>query len=317
MCGTSFGDVKPPKSIQKAETSPRATVPAAQPAAQPKPAPAKTAASNAPKPAAKTAATPATKPAYSQGASKPPTAATLAAAATAKAAAENVNAPIKNAGSIKKPRPLYASKPRFGLGSLVGLIFVAAFAIAAIVFGLNTLSGNTPASAPAQPAFTLDVTATTLPAVIETVEITETSGAVEATPTIAATEAPAEAPIEVPAVVNTEAPAATAEVVATAEVAATVTAAPTIAPSPTTAAQPSATPPPPATATVAPSPTPAPTAVSGELGAGETLSYTVKGGDTCGKIAKQFNISVAQIIQWNNLDDRCFLSVNKVLTVKK
>jgi LysM repeat protein len=300
MCGTSFGDVKPPKSVQQADVK-RTATPVA-PVAQPKPAPAKTAANGAtPQPV-----TPATKPA-SKSTTKPATAATLAAAATAKAATETVNTPIKNAGSIKRPKPLYASKPRFGLGSLVGLVFVAAFAIAAIVFGLNTLSGNPPAASPAQPAFTLDVTATALPAVIETIEITETSVAVEDTPAIVPTDAPTDAPIEVPAVVNTEAPAATAEV------AATVAAEPTVAPSPTTAAQPSATPQP--LATAAPSPTPAPTAAP--VSAGSDVTYTVKGGDTCGKIAKQFGITVAEIVQWNNLDDRCFLNVNKVLTIKK
>ena len=203
---------------------------------------------------------------------------------------------------MKKPRPLYASKPRFGLGSLAALVFIAAFAIAAIVFGLNAMSGNSPAAAPLQPAaVTLEVTITALPLP------TAAAALQEASPTQAQVIAPTEAPIEVPAVVPTEAPASTA----TADPAATI--------APTTAA-----PPPPttrATATVAASPTPAATATAAATtappGSGETVTYTVKGGDTCGAISRQFGVTVAQIVERNKLDSRCFLNVGKVLTITK
>jgi outer membrane biosynthesis protein TonB len=199
---------------------------------------------------------------------------------------------------MKKPTPLYASKPRFGLGSLVALVFVAAFAIAAIVFGLNTLN-NTPASPQPQPVFTLEITPTQ--------DALPTDAPIETAPVIAVTEAPTLAPATAPILEPTLAP--------TASPAATATAAPTAAPSPTPAAQPSATPR--ATATAAPSPTPAATATAAPLSTGETVSYTVKGGDTCGKIARELGVTVAQIIEWNNLDERCFLNVNKVLTIRQ
>jgi len=307
MCGTSFADVKPPKSVQQADANQKAGTPT--PVAQPKPA-SKPAPTQSTKIQAKpaTSQSASTKPATSKPATKA-TAATLASSNTSKAATETINTPIKNAGSMKKPAPLYASKPRFGLGSLAALVFVAAFAIAAIVFGLNALSTNTPATAPAQPAaFTLDVTPTIL---AMSTDITPAqAGAATQAPTLEPTVAPTEAPIEVPAVGATEA--------LTEAPAATATTEPTIAPSPTSAGKPSATPH--ATKTPAPTPTQATTttpAATAALGTGETVTYTVKGGDTCGAVAKRLNVTVAQIIQQNNLDERCFLRVNQVLTIKK
>jgi LysM repeat protein len=308
MCGTSFGDVKPPKSVQHADVKRTAT--AAAPIAQAKPAPAQPKPAKTPATSGTTSPTskPQTQATATKSTARPATAATLAANKAAnKAATESINTPIKNAGSIKKPAPLYASKPRFGLGSLVALVFVAAFAIAAIVFGLNALNNNTPAAP--QPAFTLDVTPTFNALPTDAV----------AAPAIA-TQAPADAPTAEPTFAPTDALIESAPVMAATEAptespAATVITEATAAPSPSPVTPSTATPM--ATAPVAPSPTPAATATAGDISTGETVTYTVKGGDTCGKIAKQFGITVAQIIQWNNLDSRCFLNVNKVLTVKQ
>lgn len=286
MCGTSFGDVKPPRSLQQEQAKPPASAPT--PAAQPKPAQPKTTPTKT-TPAAK----PQTQSANGKSAAKP-------AAAFAKTPTETFNAPIKNAGSMKKPAPLYASKPRFGLGSLVALVFVAAFGIAAIVFGMNALSGNAPAAAPAQPTLFVSGKTSTLMPLATTANDAQmaTPAAIEAPtslPTELPTEAPTDAPIEVPAVVPTVAPPAAA------------TTEPTIAPSPTSAGKPTAT----------PRPTQTPAATSAPLGTGETITYTVKGGDTCGAISKRLGVSVAQIIQQNKLDERCFLNVGKVLTITK
>lgn len=286
MCGVSFSDAKPPKSLQQADAQHKAS--AAAPTPQPKSAPPK----STPVSTTQTsAAKPQTKSANGKSTTKP---ATTSAAATTKTATDTINAPIKNAGSIKKPKPLYASKPRFGLGSLVALVFVAAFGIAAIVFGMNTLnSGNNTPAAPAQPAaFTLDVTFTAVP--------TEGNAAQSATtPTALPTVAPTDAPIEVPAVVPTVEPTMMPAPAATTE--------PTLAPPATNSGKPSAT----------PRPTQTPAATSAPLGTGETVTYTVKGGDTCGAVAKRLGVTVAQIIQQNKLDERCFLNVGKVLTITK
>lgn len=290
MCGTSFNDVKPPRSLQQSDAKQPAS--AAASTAQPKPAQAKPAAAKSPStstPSTKTTAKPAAQSAPKNTAKAAPT-------------TDSFNTPIKNAGSMKKPAPLYASKPRFGLGSLVALVFVAAFGIAAIVFGMNALQGNTPA-APAQPAaFTLDVTLTAVPT-----EANATQAPTIA-PTILPTEAATDAPIEVPAVV----PTVEATLEPTLTPAATATTAPTLAPSPT-AGKPSATPRP----TQTPAPTATVAATSAPIGTGETVTYTVKGGDNCGAIAKRLGVTVAQIMQQNKLDERCFLNVGQVLTITK
>jgi LysM repeat protein len=297
MCGTSFSDVKAPRSVQQANAQPKAGASAPAPQPQPpapkpspaKPAPASAAQAQSAKPQART----------THGASAPKPAANTAAAS--KPTTDAFNAPIKNAGSMKKPTPLYASKPRFGLGSLVALVFVAAFGIAAIMFGMNALQNNVPA-APAQPiAVTLDATSAVLALPTETSVAPAVLPAATAAPTDAPTALATEAPIEAPAIVPTVAPPATATVE------------PTTAPSPTPAQKPSATP----RATSTPAATATVAATTAPIGTGETVSYTVKGGDTCGAIAKRLGITVAQIIQQNKLDERCFLNVNQVLTITK
>lgn len=274
MCGTSFSDVKPPKSVQQADAKSKSSAAAQRKAPSPQSPPAKTASTSA---AQSGPARPATK--TNNGSSAP-----KAATTATKGATETFNTPIKTTGSMKKPAPLYARKSRFGLGSLVALVFIAAFGIAAIVFGMNALQGSAP-TAPAQPiAVTLSPADTT-------------------TPTAATTDlpvaAPTEAPIEAPAVAPTQD--------VTPEPAETATTEPAPEPSPTTATQPTAT----------PDATKTPAATAAPLDTGATITYTVKAGDTCGAVAKRLEVTVAQIIQQNKLDERCFLRVNQVLTITR
>ncbi len=269
MCGTSFSDVKPPKSVQQADAKSKSSAAAQSKATSPQSPPAKTASTSA------ALSGPAKTTTKTNNGSNAPKAATAAA----KGATETFNTPIKTTGSMKKPAPLYARRSRFGLGSLVALLFVAAFGIAAIVFGMNALQGRSPIT-PAQPiAVTLNAADTTAPT--------------------ATNAAPTEAPIEAPAVAPTQD--------ATLAPTETATVEPTPEPSPTTATQPTAT----------PDPTKAPAATTAPLDAGATVTYTVKAGDTCGAVAKRLDVTVAQIIQQNKLDERCFLRVNQVLTITR
>lgn len=75
---------------------------------------------------------------------------------------------------------------------------------------------------------------------------------------------------------------------------------PTAGPSPTLppGVTPSATLPPEPTATLPPE-----------------ITYVVAGGDTCGKIAEKFNVTVDLIISQNNLDANCLIGLNQVLTL--
>ncbi len=67
---------------------------------------------------------------------------------------------------------------------------------------------------------------------------------------------------------------------------------------------PTFTSPPTPTETPVPSPTPLP-----------PLAYTVVAGDTCGVLAFTYNVSVASIIELNNLNPNCILTVGSILQI--
>ncbi|MCC7359013.1 MAG: LysM peptidoglycan-binding domain-containing protein [Anaerolineales bacterium] len=75
-------------------------------------------------------------------------------------------------------------------------------------------------------------------------------------------------------------------------------------PTVTLTAPPTFTPPPSPTETTAPTPTPLP-----------PTEYSVVSGDTCAALAAEYNVSSASIIQLNNLDPNCNLSVGIVLLI--
>lgn len=67
--------------------------------------------------------------------------------------------------------------------------------------------------------------------------------------------------------------------------------------------------PPPPTDTPAPSPTDTPVAQS------NTVTYTVKQGDSCWAIATRFNVSVDDLIRQNNLTANCLIRPGQELTI--
>ena len=70
------------------------------------------------------------------------------------------------------------------------------------------------------------------------------------------------------------------------------------------------------TPTLAPGVTPGPTAASEPTATlPPQLTYIVKGGDSCGKIAEKFNVTVDLIITQNNLDANCLIRADQVLTL--
>jgi len=54
---------------------------------------------------------------------------------------------------------------------------------------------------------------------------------------------------------------------------------------------------------------------SRETGKSGTSTYTVKSGDTLGEIAKKFNVTVDNLVAWNNIENKNVISVGEVLTV--
>ena len=49
---------------------------------------------------------------------------------------------------------------------------------------------------------------------------------------------------------------------------------------------------------------------------GTMIPYQVKSGDTLNDIAKQFNVSLVQLMKWNNIQDPNLLVVGQTLKVK-
>ncbi len=53
-----------------------------------------------------------------------------------------------------------------------------------------------------------------------------------------------------------------------------------------------------------------------KVSGGSVLPYVVQTGDTLGVIAKKFNVTVEQLMKWNNLKDPNFLTVGQRLVIK-
>ncbi len=53
-----------------------------------------------------------------------------------------------------------------------------------------------------------------------------------------------------------------------------------------------------------------------KVSGGSVLPYVVQAGDTLGVIAKKFNVTVEQLMKWNNLKDPNFLTVGQRLVIK-
>lgn len=49
---------------------------------------------------------------------------------------------------------------------------------------------------------------------------------------------------------------------------------------------------------------------------GTVLPYVVQSGDTLGKIAKKYNVTVEQLMKWNNIKDPNILMVGQQLVIK-
>lgn len=93
---------------------------------------------------------------------------------------------------------------------------------------------------------------------------------------------------------------------------------PTAVPSPEAAALPSPLPPtsiPTAVPAASPVPTETPLPAAPTAGITKQADYTVVPGDTCGKIAKQFGVTVQAVIAANALATNCPLAVNQVLII--
>ena len=52
-----------------------------------------------------------------------------------------------------------------------------------------------------------------------------------------------------------------------------------------------------------------------KVSGGSVLPYVVQAGDTLGVIAKKFNVTVEQLMKWNNLKDPNFLTVGQRLVI--
>ena len=49
---------------------------------------------------------------------------------------------------------------------------------------------------------------------------------------------------------------------------------------------------------------------------GTVLHYVVQSGDTLGKIAKSYNVTMEQLMKWNNIKDPNLLLVGQQLVIK-
>ncbi|MBQ9661803.1 MAG: LysM peptidoglycan-binding domain-containing protein [Oscillospiraceae bacterium] len=53
-----------------------------------------------------------------------------------------------------------------------------------------------------------------------------------------------------------------------------------------------------------------------EVTGGSILPYSVQPGDSLGAIAKKYNVTVEQLVKWNNIQDPNILTVGQQLKVK-
>ena len=54
----------------------------------------------------------------------------------------------------------------------------------------------------------------------------------------------------------------------------------------------------------------------GQVSGGSMLPYRVKAGDSLAKIAQMYNVTVEQLMKWNNIKDPNFLAVDQQLIIK-
>ena len=53
-----------------------------------------------------------------------------------------------------------------------------------------------------------------------------------------------------------------------------------------------------------------------KVSGGSILPYRVKAGDSLAKIAQMYNVTIEQLMQWNNIKDPNFLAVDQQLIIK-
>ncbi len=53
-----------------------------------------------------------------------------------------------------------------------------------------------------------------------------------------------------------------------------------------------------------------------EVTGGSVLPYVVQPGDSLNSIAKKYNVSMDQLVKWNNIKDPNFLTVGQQLKIK-
>ncbi len=53
-----------------------------------------------------------------------------------------------------------------------------------------------------------------------------------------------------------------------------------------------------------------------EVTGGSILPYNVQPGDSLASIAKKYNVTVEQLIKWNNIKDPNILTIGQVIRVK-
>ena len=53
-----------------------------------------------------------------------------------------------------------------------------------------------------------------------------------------------------------------------------------------------------------------------EVTGGSILPYRVQPGDSLGAIAKKYNVTIEQLVKWNNIQDPNILTVGQQLKVK-
>ena len=53
-----------------------------------------------------------------------------------------------------------------------------------------------------------------------------------------------------------------------------------------------------------------------EVTGGSVLPYVVQAGDTLGALAKKYNVTLEQLMKWNNIKDPNLLTVGQRLVIK-